>query len=174
MGAANLRGGPCAQKSSQAPSSPDYALPIRRNVRTLSELQGGDPLALRSPRSLWSEKASAAPGAGRQYEDRGWSYTQVPRAKDETHTRQEFRASVGAQWPFLSTRRPGPADLDIAEDTNNGQPTRMIPHTLVLTRGLGYHRIYKTVMVLGPPFLLRTLARPGAPCDTRRSARDGI
>ena len=48
------------------------------------------------------------------------AYTQVATiSTDEHHTLQEFRASVGAPWPFLSD--PGRTiqqDLDIAEYTD--------------------------------------------------------
>jgi hypothetical protein len=61
---------------------------------------------------------------------------------DDHHTSQEFRASVGAQWPFLSDpERTVQKDLDIQEYTD---PERdpMIPHTLVLKPGLVVHSIY--------------------------------
>lgn len=63
----------------------------------------------------------------------------------------EFRDSVGAQWPFLSDpRRIVQKDLDIAEYTD---PTHdpMIPHTLVLEPGLIVHSIYNGYWFWGRP-----------------------
>jgi hypothetical protein len=63
-------------------------------------------------------------------------------ATDDHHELQEFRASVGAQWPFLSD--PGrrvQKDLDIQEYTDP-EHDPMIPHTLVLKPGLVIHSIY--------------------------------
>ena len=48
------------------------------------------------------------------------AYTQIATiATDHHHTLQEFRASVGAQWPFLSDPgRKVQKDLDIQEYTD--------------------------------------------------------
>src|SRR6266404_2692323 len=48
------------------------------------------------------------------------AYTQIATiATDDHHTLQEFRASVGAEWPFLSDpERTVQKDLDIAEYTD--------------------------------------------------------
>ncbi len=64
------------------------------------------------------------------------AYTQIVTiATDEHHTLQEFRASVGAQWPFLSDPgRTVQKDLDIQEYTDPDNDP-MIPHTLVLKPG---------------------------------------
>ena len=49
---------------------------------------------------------------------------------------QEFRASVGAEWTFLSDpERTVQKDLDIVEYTDP-EHNPMIPHTLVLKPGL--------------------------------------
>jgi hypothetical protein len=79
-------------------------------------------------------------------------YTQIATiSTDDHHTSQEFRASVGAQWPFLSD--PGrivQKDLDIQEYTDpDNNP--MIPHTLVLKPGLVVHRIYNGYWFWGRP-----------------------
>ena len=68
------------------------------------------------------------------------AYTQVATiATDDHHTLQEFRASVGAQWTFLSDPgRTVQQDLDIAEYTDP-EHNPMIPHTLVLKPGLVIH-----------------------------------
>ena len=73
------------------------------------------------------------------------------RATDEHHTLQEFRASVGAPWPFLSD--PGrivQRDLDIQEYTDP-EHDPMIPHTLVLKPGLVVHRVYNGYWFWGRP-----------------------
>ena len=80
------------------------------------------------------------------------AYTQIATiATDEHHTLQEFRASVGAQWPFLSD--PGrivQQDLDIQEYTDP-EHDPMIPHTLVLKPGLVVHKIYNGYWYWGRP-----------------------
>src|SRR4029077_8233082 len=79
-------------------------------------------------------------------------YTQIVTiATDEHHTLQEFRASVGAQWPFLSDpERVVQQDLDIQEYTDpDNNP--MIPHTLVLKPGLVIHSIYNGYWFWGRP-----------------------
>ena len=80
------------------------------------------------------------------------AYTQIATiATDEHHTLQEFRASVGAQWPFLSD--PGrivQQDLDIQEYTDPDHDP-MIPHTLVLKPGLVVHSIYNGYWFWGRP-----------------------
>ena len=70
---------------------------------------------------------------------------------DNHHTSQEFRASVGAQWPFLSDpERTVQQDLDIQEYTDP-EHDPMIPHTLVLKPGLVIHRIYNGYWFWGRP-----------------------
>ena len=80
------------------------------------------------------------------------AYTQIATiATDEHHTLQEFRASVGAQWPFLSD--PGrivQKDLEIQEYTDPDNDP-MIPHTLVLKPGLVIHSIYNGYWFWGRP-----------------------
>jgi hypothetical protein len=72
-------------------------------------------------------------------------------ATDPHHTLQEFRNSVGAQWPFLEdTRRVVQKDLDIQEYTDPDNDP-MIPHTLVLKPGLVVHRIYHGHWFWGRP-----------------------
>ena len=79
-------------------------------------------------------------------------YAQVATiSTDEHHTSQEFRASTGAQWPFLED--PGrivQKDLDIQEYTDPDNDP-MIPHTLVLKPGLVVHKIYNGYWFWGRP-----------------------
>jgi peroxiredoxin len=119
---------------------PDYELPDHENVsRRLSELQGDDPLILTLARAAFYPKIAVG-------------YAQIATiATDEHHTLQEFRASVGAQWPFLSD--PGrivQKDLDIQEYTDPDNDP-MIPHTLVLKPGLLVHSIYNGYWFWGRP-----------------------
>ena len=80
------------------------------------------------------------------------AYTQIVTiSTDDHHTLQEFRASVGAQWTFLSD--PGRTiqkDLDIAEYTDP-EHNPMIPHTLVLKPGLIIHSVYNGYWFWGRP-----------------------
>jgi len=80
------------------------------------------------------------------------AYTKIVTiSTDDHHTSQEFRASVGAYWPFLSD--PGrivQQDLDIKEYTDpDNNP--MIPYTLVLRPGLVVHSIYNGYWFWGRP-----------------------
>jgi hypothetical protein len=80
------------------------------------------------------------------------AYTQIATiSTDDHHTLQEFRASVGAQWTFLSDPdRKVQQDLDIQEYTDP-EHNPMIPHTLVLKPGLLIHRIYNGYWFWGRP-----------------------
>ncbi len=133
---------------------PDYSLPDHTGtVRTLSELQGRDPLILTLARGHYCPKehqqhlelAAIQPAIA-------VAYTQIVTiATDEHHTLQEFRLSVGAQWPFLSDPgRTVQKDLDIQEYTDP-EHDPMIPYTLVLKPGLVIHSIYNGYWFWGRP-----------------------
>ena len=87
------------------------------------------------------------------------AYTQVATiATDDHHTLQEFRASVGAQWTFLSDPgRTVQQDLDIQEYTDP-EHNPMIPHTLVLKPGTGHSQCLQRLLVLGAPVVCRPVA----------------
>ena len=133
---------------------PDYELPDHTGTpRKLSELQGDDPMILTLARGHYCPKEH------QQHLDLAAlqpklavAYTSIATiATDEHHTLQEFRASVGAQWPFLSD--PGrmvQQDLDIAEYTDP-EHNPMIPHTLVLKPGLVVHTLYNGYWFWGRP-----------------------
>jgi len=117
---------------------PDYELPDHTGTtRKLSELQGDDPLILTLARGHYCPKEHQQHlELAAFYPKIAVAYTQIVTiATDDHHTLQEFRASVGAQWPFLSD--PGriiQKDLDIQEYTDpDNNP--MIPYTLVLKPG---------------------------------------
>src|SRR3954447_26717082 len=124
---------------------PDYELPDHsRTARRLSELQGDDPLILTLARGHYCPKEHQQHlELAAFYSKVAVAYTKIATiATDEHHALQEFRASVGAQWPFLSD--PGrivQQDLDIQEYTDPDNDP-MIPHTLVLKPGLVVHSIY--------------------------------
>ncbi len=133
---------------------PDYALPDHaRVVRTLGELQGDDPMILTLARGHYCPKehqqhlelAALQPKLA-------VAYTRIVTiATDEHHTLQEFRASVGAQWTFLSDAgRTVQKDLDIQEYTDP-EHDPMIPHTLVLKPGLVIHSVYNGYWFWGRP-----------------------
>ena len=133
---------------------PDYALPDHTGtVRTLSELQGRDPLILTLARGNYCPKEHQQHlELAANYPKIAVAYTQIATiATDDHHTLQEFRASVGAQWPFLSDPgRTVQQDLDIQEYTDP-EHNPMIPHTLVLKPGLVIHSIYNGYWFWGRP-----------------------
>ena len=79
-------------------------------------------------------------------------YTQIATiSTNNHHTLQEFRASVGARWTFLSDpERKIQKDFNIQEYTDP-EHDPMIPHTLVLKPGLLIHRIYDGYWFRGRP-----------------------
>ncbi len=133
---------------------PDYALPDHTgSVRTLSELQGRDPLILTLSRGHYCPKEHQQHLDLAAFQSKiAVAYTQIVTiSTDEHHTSQEFRLSVGAQWPFLSDPdRIVHKDLDIQEYTD-AENDPMIPHTLVLKPGLVVHSIYNGYWFWGRP-----------------------
>ena len=133
---------------------PDYELPDHTRVpRRLSEIQGDDPLILTLARGHYCPKEHQQHlQLAAFYPQIAVAYTQVATiSTDDHHTSQEFRASVGAQWPFLSDpERTVQRDLDIAEYTDP-EHNPMIPHTLVLRPDLVVHRIYNGYWFWGRP-----------------------
>jgi peroxiredoxin len=133
---------------------PDYQLPDHTNtMRRLSELQGDDPLILTLARGHYCPKEHQQHlQLAAFYPQIAVAYTQVATiSTDDHHVSQEFRASVGAQWPFLSDPdRTVQRDLDIQEYTDT-EHDPMIPHTLVLKPGLIIHSIYNGYWYWGRP-----------------------
>jgi peroxiredoxin len=133
---------------------PDYSLPDHTStVRSLSEIQGDDPMILTLARGQYCPKEHQQHlELAANYSKIAVAYTQIATiSTDDHHTSQEFRASVGAQWPFLSD--PGRVvqqDLDIQEYTDpDNNP--MIPYTLVLKPGLIVHSVYNGYWFWGRP-----------------------
>jgi len=135
---------------------PDYQLPDHTSaLRRLSELQGDDPLILTLARGHYCPKEHQQHlDLAAFYSKIAVAYTQIVTiSTDDHHTLQEFRASVGAQWTFLSDPdRTVQKDLDIAEYTDP-EHNPMIPHTLVLQPGRVIHRIYNGYWFWGRPSL---------------------
>ena len=133
---------------------PDYRLPDHTSTpRTLSELQGDDPLVLTLARGHYCPKEHQQHlELAAFYPKVAVAYTRMATiATDDHHTLLEFRASVGAQWTFLSDPgRTVQQDLDIKEYTDP-ENDPMIPHTLVLKPGLVIHSIYMGYWFWGRP-----------------------
>jgi peroxiredoxin len=133
---------------------PDFSLPDHTDTtRSLSELQGRDPMILTLARGHYCPKEHQQHLELAALQSKiAVAYTRIVTiSTDEHHTLQEFRLSVGAQWTFLSdTERTVQRDLDIKEYTD---PERnpMIPHTLVLKPGLVIHTIYNGYWFWGRP-----------------------
>ncbi len=134
---------------------PDYALPDHTNaVRTLSEIQGDDPMIVTLARGHYcpKEHQQHLEIAAVLQAKIAVAYTKIVTiSTDDHHTSQEFRASVGAYWPFLSDPgRTVQLDLDIPEYTDP-ENNPMVPHTLVLKPGLVVHSIYNGYWFWGRP-----------------------
>jgi peroxiredoxin len=133
---------------------PDFALPDHTDtVRTLSEIQGDDPMILTLARGHYCPKEHQQHRELAEHQAKiGVAYTQIATiSTDDHHTSQEFRLAVGAQWPFLSDPdRVVQKELDIQEYTDP-EHDPMIPHTLVLKPGLVIHRIYNGYWFWGRP-----------------------
>ena len=133
---------------------PDFELPDHTDTpRRLSEIQGDDPMVLTLARGHYCPKEHQQHLELALHQAKfAVAYTQLATiSTDEHHTSQEFRASVGAMWPFLSD--PGRVvqqELDIVEYTDP-EHNPMVPHTLVLRPGLVIARIYNGYWFWGRP-----------------------
>src|ERR1700710_2855938 len=133
---------------------PDYELPDHTETpRKLSELQGDDPMILTLARGHYCPKEHQQHLELAAFQPKiAVAYTKIVTiATDVHHTLQEFRASVGAYWPFLSDpERTVQKDLEIQEYTDPDNDP-MIPHTLVLKPGLVVHSVYNGYWFWGRP-----------------------
>jgi peroxiredoxin len=133
---------------------PDYELPDHTgSICRLSDLQGSDPMILLLARGHYCPKEHQQHLDLAAFQSKiAVGYTQIVTiATDDHHPLQEFRASVGAQWPFLSDPgRTVQKDLQIQEYTDPVNDP-MIPHTLVLSPGLRVHSIYNGYWFWGRP-----------------------
>ena len=132
---------------------PDYELPDHEHATQAQRAAGGDPLILTLARGHYCPKEHQQHlELAAFYPKFAVAYTQIATiSTDDHHTLQEFRASVGAQWPFLSDPdRKVQKDLDIQEYTDP-EHNPMIPYTLVLKPGLVIHNIYNGYWFWGRP-----------------------
>jgi peroxiredoxin len=133
---------------------PDYELSDHRGKhRTLSELQGADPLVLVLSRGGFCPKDRRQhEGLLQLHRETQVGYCRlVTVSTDNLLETNEFRTGVGANWTFLSDPgRKVQKDLDIAEYTDPDH-NPMIPHTLVLEPGLRVHKIYNGYWFFGRP-----------------------
>jgi peroxiredoxin len=133
---------------------PDYELTDHTKTRRrLSELQGVDPMIVVLARGHFCPKDHQQHSQlAAFYPQLVAGYTQIVTiSTDNILVSNDFRASVGAQWVFLSDAgRKVQKDLDIQEYTDpHNNP--MIPHTLVLKPGLVIHSIYNGYWYWGRP-----------------------
>jgi peroxiredoxin len=133
---------------------PDFRLPDQAGrERSLSELQGTDPMILVLSRGHYCPKDQ------RQHRNLvelwpelkiGYTRLVTISTSNQLET-NEWRDGLGAHWPFLcDTRREVQKALDIREYTDPHHDP-MIPHTLVLAPGLEVFRIYVGYWYWGRP-----------------------
>jgi peroxiredoxin len=133
---------------------PDYELTDHTKVRRrLSELQGSDPMILLLARGNFCPKDHQQHlELAANYPKIAVAYTRIVTiSTDPIFETNEFRASTGAGWTFLSDAgRKVQKDLDIQEYTDPHHDP-MIPHTLVLKPGLVIHSVYNGYWFWGRP-----------------------
>jgi peroxiredoxin len=137
---------------------PNYALRDHAGQwRTLSELQGEDPMIIVLAREAYSAKdqvqqkgltqlwAEMKPGVG---------YCRlVTITTSDPQETLNYRSGIGAEWPFLSDPdRIVQRDLDIAEYTDP-EHDQMVPHTIVCEPNLVIYKIYNGYWFFGRPTL---------------------
>ena len=133
---------------------PDYELPDHDGVqRRLSDLQGPNPMVLHLSRGGFDPKEHRFLGYLVDASlDFRVGYTRVVLISTDNQLEiNEFRDSVGAQFPFLSDpERTVQNDLDIVEYTDPVHDP-MVPHTFVLAPGLEIAAIYNGYWYWGRP-----------------------
>jgi len=133
---------------------PDYTLADHLGERhALSALQGDDPMVVVLARGGFCPKDRRQhEGLLQLHREMLVGYCRlVTISTDSIVETYEFRAGVGAEWPFLSdAARRIQKDLDIAEYTDPHHDP-MIPHTLVLEPGLRIFRVYDGYWYFGRP-----------------------
>jgi peroxiredoxin len=132
---------------------PDYELPDHNgHPRKLSELQGENAMVLHLARGGYDPKEHQFLRHWVDaYPEFKVAYTRMlVITTDGALNTNEFRDSLGAQWPFLSDpERLVQKDLDIQEYTDPHDP--MIPHTFILQPGLQIFQIYNGYWYWGRP-----------------------
>jgi peroxiredoxin len=135
-------------------SFPDFELVDHTATRrTLSELQGQDPMIVVLARGHYCPKDHQQHvQLAALYPKIAVAYTQIVTiSTDDILRTREFRASVGAQWTFLSdAARRVQTELDIREYTDPHHDP-MVPHTFVLKPRLVIHSVYNGYWFWGRP-----------------------
>jgi peroxiredoxin len=133
---------------------PDYELPDQDGVaRRLSRLQGSNPMVLHLSRGGFDPKEHRfLRHLVDAWVDFRVAYTRLAViSTDDQLGINEFRDSVGAQFPFLADpARTVQKDLDIVEYTDPVHDP-MIPHTFVLAPTLEIKAIYNGYWYWGRP-----------------------
>jgi peroxiredoxin len=133
---------------------PDYELSDHTGKRRkLSDLQGQDPMVVVLGRGGYCPKdRRQAEGLVQLHREMEVGYCRlVTITTDAIIETREYRAAVGAHWPFLSdSRRVIQKDLDIAEYTDPVH-NPMIPHVIVLEPKLVIYKIYNGYWFFGRP-----------------------
>ena len=133
---------------------PNYELTDHAGKRRkLSDLQGPDPMILVLSRGGFCPKdRRQAEGLVELHRQMEVGYCRlVTISTDNLIETNEYRAAIGAHWPFLSDAgRKVQKDLDIAEYTD-ATHNPMIPHTIVLEPGLIVFKIYNGYWFFGRP-----------------------
>lgn len=133
---------------------PDYELPDQDGAqRRLSDLQGSNPMVLHLSRGGFDPKEHRFLHrlVDASLDFRVGYARVVVIATDNQLEINEFRDSVGAQFPFLSDpQRTLQKDLDIVEFTDPVHDP-MVPHTFVLAPGLQISALYNGYWYWGRP-----------------------
>ncbi len=133
---------------------PDFELVDHTATRRrLSELQGHDPMIVVLARGHYCPKDQQQHvQLVALYPRIAVAYTQIVTiSTDDILRTREFRASVGAQWTFLSdVGRRVQKELEIQEYTDPYHDP-MVPHTLVLKPKLVIHSVYNGYWFWGRP-----------------------
>jgi peroxiredoxin len=133
---------------------PDFELVDHTATRRrLSELQARDPMIVVLARGHYCPKDHQQHvELAALYPKVALAYTQIVTiSTDDILTTREFRASVGAQWTFLSDAgRRVQKELDVQEYTDPYHDP-MVPHTLVLKPKLVIHSVYNGYWFWGRP-----------------------
>ena len=147
---------------------PDYELPDHtKTPRKLSEVQGDQLMVLFLTRGSFCPKdRQHMLELVRFHPQLVVGHTQVVTiTTDDWHATNNYRQHTSAFWPFLyDEKRVVQKDLEIKEYTDETQDV-MIPHTLVLGRGLKVFKVYNGYYYWGRPSMaelhadLRELAR---------------
>ena len=144
---------------------PDFALPDQDGViRTLSELQGDDPLVLLLGRGEHCPRE-------RQHQREmvrfhGWSAVAFTRLvtvlPNDLHDVYKLKISTGARWTYLADADLSlQTALDIREYTDPHHAAT-VPHTLILSPGLVIEKIYVGYWFWGRPSPYQLWADLGA------------